>query len=298
MKNMITIVVRLTVSCLLAASVMGLCFIFTSNAKKHNEHVQEQRVMYELLGYKAGAKIPESMALHEIYRYVITGGDKQSIGYLVPQGHGKESGFLFVAIDLSGNLLSNKKVAISEVEVLDAKLRDKAVEQAAGPGNSVKFADQTIVVTENGQRIAYLLGGKFQGFKTFVNVMLAVDPKFALLGIEVLEHEEDPGLGAEIDQDYFKNQFKGKPFDALKTIDVVKAPIPADYLEALNGKVGQEDVLKFREQYKDKPVFALTGATISTKAVAEGVKGIVTKFAYRINVLDKILKEQQLAVSF
>jgi len=298
MKNMITIVVRLTVSCLLAASVMGLCFIFTSNAKKHNEHVQEQRVMYELLGYKAGAKIPESMALHEIYRYVITGGDKQSIGYLVPQGHGKESGFLFVAIDLSGNLLSNKKVAISEVEVLDAKLRDKAVEQAVGPGNSVKFADQTIVVTENGQRIAYLLGGKFQGFKTFVNVMLAVDPKFALLGIEVLEHEEDPGLGAEIDQDYFKNQFKGKPFDALKTIDVVKAPIPADYLEALNGKVGQEDVLKFREQYKEKPVFALTGATISTKAVAEGVKGIVTKFAYRINVLDKILKEQQLAVSF
>jgi len=298
MKNMITIVVRLTVSCLLAASVMGLCFIFTSNAKKHNEHVQEQRVMYELLGYKAGAKIPESMALHEIYRYVITGGDKQSIGYLVPQGHGKESGFLFVAIDLSGNLLSNKKVAISEVEVLDAKLRDKAVEQAAGPGNSVKFADQTIVVTENGQRIAYLLGGKFQGFKTFVNVMLAVDPKFALLGVEVLEHEEDPGLGAEIDQDYFKNQFKGKPFDALKTIDVVKAPIPADYLEALNGKVGQEDVLKFREQYKDKPVFALTGATISTKAVAEGVKGIVTKFAYRVNVLDKILKEQQLAVSF
>ncbi len=298
MKNMITIVVRLTVSCLLAASVMGLCFIFTSNAKKHNEHVQEQRVMYELLGFKDGAKIPESMALHEIYRYVITGGDKQSIGYLVPQGHGKESGFLFVAIDLSGNLLSNKKVAISEVDVLDAKLRGKAVEQAAGPGNSVKFADQTIVVTENGKRIAYLLGGKFQGFKTFVNVMLAVDPKFALLGIEVLEHEEDPGLGAEIDQDYFKNQFKGKPFDALKTIDVVKAPIPADYLEALNGKVGQEDVQKFREQYKDKPVFALTGATISTKAVAEGVKGIVTKFAYRINVLDKILKEQQLAVSF
>jgi electron transport complex protein RnfG len=298
MKNMITIVVRLTVSCLLAASVMGLCFIFTSNAKKHNEHVQEQRVMYELLGFKDGAKIPESMALHEIYRYVITGGDKQSIGYLVPQGHGKESGFLFVAIDLNGNLLSNKKVAISEVDVLDAKLRGKAVEQAAGPGNSVKFADQTIVVTENGKRIAYLLGGKFQGFKTFVNVMLAVDPKFALLGIEVLEHEEDPGLGAEIDQDYFKNQFKGKPFDALKTIDVVKAPIPADYLEALNGKVGQEDVLKFREQYKDKPVFALTGATISTRAVAEGVKGIVTKFAYRINVLDKILKEQQLAVSF
>ncbi len=298
MKNIITIVFRLTVSCLLAASVMGLCFIFTSNAKKHNEHVQEQKVIYELLGYKGGAKIPDSMALHEVYRYVITGGDKQSIGYLVPQGHSKEQGFLFVNIDLAGVLLASKAVTLSEAEALDPKVRGKAIEQAAGPGYSVKFADQTIIVTKDGKRIAYLLGGKFQGFKTFVNVMLAVDPKFTILGLEVLEHEEDPGLGAEIDQDYFKNQFKGKPFEALKAIDVVKAPLPADYLEALNGKVGEEDIAKFREQYKDKAVYALTGATISSKAVAEGVKGIVTKFAYRLNVLDKILKEQQLAVSF
>ncbi|MBU1568233.1 MAG: FMN-binding protein [Proteobacteria bacterium] len=298
MKNIITIVVRLTLSCLLAASVMGICFIFTSNAKKHNEHVQEQRVIYELLGYKGGAKIPDSMALHEVYRYVITGGDKQSIGYLVPQGHGKDKGFLFVNIDLTGGFLASKNVALSESEALDPKIRDKAFEQAAGPGHTVKFADQTIVVTDSGARIAYLLGGKFQGFKTFINVMLAVDPGFAILGLEVLEHEEDPGLGAEIDQDYFKNQFKGKPFEALKAIDVVKAPIPSDYLQALNGKVSEEDIMKFREQYKGKDVYALTGATISSKAVTEGVKGIVTKFGYRLNVLDKILKEQQLAVSF
>lgn len=298
MKNMITIVVRLTISCLLAASVMGLCFIFTSNAKKHNEHVQEQRVIYELLGYKDGAKIPESIALHEVYRYVLTAGDKQSIGYLVPQGHGKEKGFLFVNIDLNGGLLASKAVTLSETEALDVKMRDKAMAQAAGPGYTQKFADQTIVVTENGKRIAYLLGGKFPGFKTFVNVMLAVDPKFTILGLEVLEHEEDPGLGAEIVQDYFKNQFKGKPFEALKAIEVVKAPIPADYLAALNGKVSGEEIAKSREQYKDKAIYALTGATISSKSVAEGVKGIVSKFAYRVNVLDKVLQEQQLAVSF
>lgn len=298
MKNIITIVVRLTVSCLLAATVMGLCFIFTSNAKKHNEHVKEQQVVYELLGYKAGAKIPETMTLHEVYRFVISGGGKQSIGYLVPKGHGGEKGFLFVNIDLSGALLANKDVELSGVDALEPKTRAQAVVNAVGPGFEVKFADQTIVVTNNGSRVAYLLSGKFQGFKTFVNVMLAVDPAFTILGMEVLEHEEDPGLGAEIDQDYFKNQFKGKPFEALKTIEVVKAPIPVDYLEALNGKVGEEDILRFREQYKGKPVYALTGATISTKAVAGGVQGIVTKFAYRIAVLDKVVKEQQLAVAF
>jgi len=298
MKNIITIVVRLTVSCLLAATVMGVCFIFTSNAKKHNEHVKEQQVMYELLGYKAGAKIPETMALHEVYRFVITGGGKQSIGYLVPTGHGGGKGMFFVNIDLSGTMLAKKDVDLSEADALEPESRNQAVLNAVGPGHEVKFADQTIVVTNNGARVAYLLSGKFQGFKTFVNVMLAVDPAFTVLGLEVLEHEEDPGLGAEIDQDYFKNQFKGKPFEALKTIEVVKAPIPADYLEALNGKVGEEDILKFREQYKDKAIYALTGATISTKAVAGGVQGIVTKFAYRIAVLDKVVKEQQLAVAF
>ncbi len=298
MKDIITIVVRLTVSCLLAATVMGVCFIFTSNAKKHNEHIKEQQVVYALLGYEAGSQIPESLALHEVYRYVISSPEKQSIGYLVPQGLLEEGQFLFVNIDLNGQLIETKPIALSEKDALEPDTRNKAVQGAIGPGYDVSFADQTIVVTDDGNRIAYLLGGKFQGFKTFVNVMLAVDPDFTLVGLEILEHEEDPGLGAEIEQDYFKNQFKGKPFEALKAIDVVKAPIPEDYLKALNGKVSEEDILKFREQYKDKDIYALTGATISTRAVSNGVKSIVQKFAYRVNVLDKVLKDQQLAVSF
>ncbi len=298
MKDIITIVVRLTVSCLLAATVMGFCFIFTSNAKKHNEHVREQQVMYELLGYKGSAEIPSSLAMHEVYRYVISSNEKQSIGYVVPGGHGKEAGFFFVNIDLSGALLETKPMVLSESEALEVETRNKAVLTAVGPGYAASFADQTVVVTNNGKRIAYLIGGKFQGFKTFINVMLAVDPEFSLVGLEILEHEEDPGLGAEIEQDYFKNQFKGKPFEALKTVDVIKAPIPTDYLKALNGKVSEEEILTFREQYKDKDIYALTGATISTKAVSNGVKGIVKKFAYRVNVLDKVLKEQQITVSF
>ncbi len=297
MKDMLTIVIRLTVSCLLAATVMGLCFIFTSNAKKHNEHVKEQQVMYELLGYKDGAKVPESLALHEIYRYVIS-SDKQSIGYLVPNAAGKKAGYSLVNIDLNGTLIEKKPIDLSETEVLEADTRNKAVQQAVGPGYVANFADRIIIVTDDGKRIAYLLGGKFQGFKTFVHVMLAVDTSFTLVGLEILEHEEDPGLGAEIEQDYFKNQFKGKPLEALKNIDVVKAPLPDDYRMALIGKLDEQDILKLREQYKDKDIYALTGATISSKAVSNGVKGIVMKFAYRINVLDNVLKGQQLAVSF
>ena len=182
---------------------------------------------------------------------------------------------------------------------LKPKPATKPFRRRSDPGMKVTFADQTIVVTDDGNRIAYLLGGKFQGFKTFVHVMLAVDPDFTLVGLEILEHEEDPGLGAEIEQDYFKNQFKGKPFEALKAIDVVKAPIPDDYLKALNGKVGEEDILKFREQYKDKDIYALTGATISTKGSQQrGERYRDRNLPTGSMFLDKVLKEQQLAVSF
>ena len=85
MKDILTIIVRLTVSCILAATVMGSAFIVTNKAKKHNEHVNEQQVRYALLGYSAEKPIPESMALHEVYRYILSDRESQSIGYLLPE---------------------------------------------------------------------------------------------------------------------------------------------------------------------------------------------------------------------
>ena len=72
MKDIITIIIRLTVSCMLAATVIGVTFIFTSNAKKHNEHAKEQQVMLELLGYSGDVTVPDSISMHEIYRYIIS----------------------------------------------------------------------------------------------------------------------------------------------------------------------------------------------------------------------------------
>ena len=298
MKDIISIVIRLVVTCLLAATVMGFTFIFTSNAKKHNEHAREQQVMFKLMGFEDKASIPDTVAMHELYRYVVTGQESQSIAYLIPAGHGEDGGFTFVNIDLAGKMLETKQVTLSEADSRESELRDKAMADAAGAGFTVEFADQTVVISDDGNRIAYLLSGKFQGFKTFINVMLAVDPDFSMIGLEILEHEEDPGLGAEIEKDYFKNQFKGKSFEWLKNVQVIKEPIPTEYLAALNGKVSEDDIMKLRAQYTDQDIYALTGATISTKAVSNGVKGIVKKFAYRVTILDKVLKEQQLAVSF
>ena len=294
MKDIMTIIIRLTITCILAATVMGAAFLVTNKAKKHNEHVNEQNVRYALLGYSQEKPIPESMTLHEIYRYIVSEENSQSIGYLLP---GKE-GFIFVTIDMAGKIVENKPVQIDEAKVREKDERDKIVREIVGGGKDVSFADQTIVVTENGKRKAYLLDGKFTGFKTFIGVMLALDPQFSLLGLEILEHEEDPGLGAEIEQDYFRNQFKGKSFENLKGLDVVKEPMPDAYFQALEGNVAESDAAAILKQYVDHDIYALTGATISSRAVSNGVKGIVKKFAYRLNILDSVLTEEKIAVAF
>lgn len=299
MSNILTIIFRLTVSCLVAGLIMGMTFVFTNKAKKANEHAREQRVVYSLLGYSGNAEIPESMGLHEIYRYVVTDGSGQSIGYLVPVGsHEEEGGFSFVRLNLDGEFVDNTPVSLSEAAVREQGERDLAIQAGLGQDKTIRFTDQTIVVTDHGKRKAYLLSGKFPGFKTHIAIILALDPEYSVIGLEIMEHEEDPGLGAEIEQEYFKNQFKYKPFEKIKGLKVVKEPMPENYVEALEGRMDEAAAIDLMRQYRDQDIYALTGATISSDAVSSGVKGMTKKFGYRQDLLDKVLAEQQIAVPF
>lgn len=299
MKMILTIIFRLTLSCLIAGTIMGATFVFTNKAKKANEFAREEKVVYALLGYSKAKPIPESMGMYEIFRYVVSDGASQSIGYLVPIGaHGNEGGFSFIRINLDGAYIDSTSVALPEEKVRNQADRDAAIAAAIGTGKNIRFTDQTIVVTDHGKRTAYLLSGKFPGFKTHIAIILALDPDYSIIGFEVMEHEEDPGLGAEIEQDYFKNQFKYKPFEKIKTLKVVKAPLPGDYFDALEGKIDKVAATDLMKDYRDQDIYALTGATISSIAVSSGIKGMSKKFAYRLDILDKVLQDQQIAVPF
>ncbi|NTV14947.1 MAG: FMN-binding protein [Desulfobulbaceae bacterium] len=300
MKDIFTIIFRLTVSCLLAGMVMGATFVFTNKAKLHNAEVREQKVMLGLLGYGAGKSAPVSLKLHPVYRYLVNSGGISSIGYLVPS---REEGYVFVNLGLDGNFLAKEPVRLESTKAGEGNERDAAIAAALGSGKELRYVDQTIVVTDQDKRLAYLLPGEFPGFKTFINVILAVDPNFTVTGLEIMEHEEDPGLGGEIVQGYFKNQFRGKTFAALKNLGVVKEPLPEEYRRVLEndkngGSIGAEEVAKVEGSFGDKNIYALTGATISSRAVTNGVKGIVNKFAYRVGILDRVLREQQIVVPF
>ena len=298
MKDILTIIFRLTVACLLAGLVMGTAFIATNKAKKHNIHVNEQKVMLSLLGFSAQNPAPDSVAMHEMYRYLVGEGEELTMGYLLPLQDGT---FSFVTIDLAGTFVAQTPVALVAEKATEEGERTQAVGAAIGADKLLRYADQTIVVTDNGKRMAYLLPGRFPGFKTFIGAMLALDQDFTIRGLEIMEHEEDPGLGAEIDQEYFKNQFKGKPLETVKKLEVVKTPLPEEYLKGLEADkygLGAEEVARIQAQYQDNDIYALTGATISSRSVTNGVKAMVKKFAYRLAILDRVLVEQHIATPF
>ncbi|MEW6600188.1 MAG: FMN-binding protein [Nitrospirota bacterium] len=93
--------------------------------------------------------------------------------------------------------------------------------------------------------IGYIVEGYGKGYSSYIHILASVDKNFVVKKISILAHGETPGLGDEIQKDYFLKQFAGKTVD---TLQVIKGETP------------------------DK-IQAITGATISSRAVTEdGVK--------------------------
>jgi len=304
MKQIIRITIGLTVSCLIAALVMGSVFIVTDKAKKHNEHVNVQETMLGLLGYTKSHPAPSDLRLYAIYRYIITDGDTSTLGYVLPVLKGDGVGCQLMVMDLDGQFVNQYALDLTPDTASEPTERSAALREVVQLPKAFAYADATIVAKLGQNRLAYLLPGEFPGFKTFIHVMLALNPSFEILGLEITEQEEDPGLGAEIKQDYFKNQFKGKSFEKVKDLHVVKDPLPEEYKAYLETKKGKESPIPegeldvIRSTYQDKDIYALTGATISSKSVTDGVKNMVAKFAYRINRLDSVISRQNIPVAF
>ncbi len=93
--------------------------------------------------------------------------------------------------------------------------------------------------------IAYIVQTFGKGYSSYIDILFSVDKDFKVKKMNVLHHAETPGLGDEIELDYFKDQFAGKDAEHLKVLKTETT----EYIQAI------------------------TGATISTRAVSEdGIK--------------------------
>jgi electron transport complex protein RnfG len=102
--------------------------------------------------------------------------------------------------------------------------------------------------------IGYIVQSYGKGYSSYINTLCAVDKDFIVQKINILGHAETPGLGDEIELDYFKVRLKGKDIAHLKVLKTETT----EYVEAISG------------------------ATISSRAVTEdavknGVKFLMDK---------------------
>jgi electron transport complex protein RnfG len=98
--------------------------------------------------------------------------------------------------------------------------------------------------------VGVVIPSSIKGYAGEIKMLVGVGKDRKIKGLEILSHQETPGLGAEITKDWFKNQFKEKTIEEL--------------------------FLK-KDRPQEGKIEAITAATISSRAVTEGLKIAVEK---------------------
>jgi len=120
----------------------------------------------------------------------------------------------------------------------------KALIQDANDFEVIKGKSEMYEALKDNKTIGYITQSESKGYGGTIKLLVAVDTKGQVIAYNVLSHNETPGLGDKTTKSPFKDQFKGKDIDQLV---VTKDPS------------------------NKNDVQAITGATISSKAVTEGV---------------------------
>lgn len=119
--------------------------------------------------------------------------------------------------------------------------------QPAGTWESHGKPYEYYVATSSGKPVAFIASTAGKGYSSFVKMLVSLDKDMKIRGLKVLSHGETPGLGDQILEPWFLDQFKGK---ALSQIVLVKTETKEN-------------------------IQAISGATISSRAVTNGVKDAV-----------------------
>ncbi|MBI5196270.1 MAG: FMN-binding protein [Nitrospirae bacterium] len=97
------------------------------------------------------------------------------------------------------------------------------------------------IAKKGSEELGYIVEGFGKGYSSYINFLVSIDKNFTVKKVSILHHAETPGLGDEIEKDYFLKRLESKNVD---TLVVVK------------GEAGDK-------------VEAISGATISSRAVTE-----------------------------
>ena len=160
-------------------------------------------------------------------------------------------GLLIAATDaaLRPRIIQNQKEKLNKL--MSSLITDANTFEPVAKACTVKTADGQIKQTDiykafspEQKPLGYAFVAVGSGFADKIKLVIAMDEKLQkCYGYAVLSSNETPGFGSKITENYFKSQFVG---------------IPAGKVELVKSGATEE---------ADKKIVAITGATVSSRAV-------------------------------
>ncbi len=135
------------------------------------------------------------------------------------------------------NSITSPIVKNTQVEEIKNTLRSIFPEMS-----QYELKDEVYIIYQDGEKTGYAFIASGSGYSGDIDIMIGLDSGFGIKDISILSQTETPGLGSMITESSFTDQFKG-----LSASDIA--------LKADGGKID-----------------AVTGATISSRAVVNAVK--------------------------
>ncbi len=172
-------------------------------------------------------------------------------------GHEENSSIFKIGINLTiACLLSG--VIISGVYAITAPaaaqsridLKNKAMKELVADAKEFKPIEgktDWYLAMKDGKILAYVVPAETKGYGGAIKMVTAITTDGKVIDYKILSHNETPGLGDKASEDFFRKRFHGK---GAEDLEVVKVP-------------------------SEKNIQALTGATISSRAVTKGIKEAV-----------------------
>ena len=101
--------------------------------------------------------------------------------------------------------------------------------------------------TYSGKPVAYIASTAGKGYSSYIKMLVSLGTDLKIRDVKILGHEETPGLGDQVEDKSFLDQFKGKSLDQIKLV---------------------------KGETKEN-IQAVSGATYSSRGVTNGVKDAV-----------------------
>jgi electron transport complex protein RnfG len=261
------VAVNLAVVCALAAIVLGAIYMGTERYAAAARLAGEQRAITGLL------ELDDRATVTEVEQFLSADGDA----------------VVYRARPYGDEAATPREVVFG----LDGALRPASPPAAPGAESAALTPlGRLFVASVDGATAGFVVEGESRGYKKRIRFFVALDSALTIRGVRVLEHEEDPGLGAEIATPWFQGQYVGRTPEQIAAMDVTKDPMPEDWRAAL-GELARTPAGTWRERNAalvgregSRPIYAVTGATISSRALTRGVRTTLDHFRRRWALLE------------